>query len=247
MNKYNPCFLCVGVNDMIKFVIVDDDVREIEKVKSLIHEVVSDAKILSFSKITSELKAEIQNADEHKIYVLDIQLANKVSGITIAKLIREVDWESEIIFITNHDKMFESTHRSIYEVFDFIEKFHDFDKRFKKDIREIIKRNFDNKMFKYDANNIELNIYYRNILYIYRDKDERKLVIVTPNNNYKISISIKDMLSYLDDRFVQCHRSCIVNKNRVEEKNYKEGYFVLDTGDKVYLLSKMNKKLMENE
>ena len=240
-------FVWYGSGRMIKFIIVDDDGKEIEKVKALIHEVVSDAKILSFSKINSALKAEIENVDEHKIYILDIELANKISGITIAKLIREVDWESEIIFITNHDKMFESTHRSIYEVFDFIEKFHDFDKRFKKDIREILKRNFDNKMFKYNANNIELNIYYRNILYIYRDKDERKLVIVTPNNNYKVSVAIKEIPQYLDDRFVQCHRSCIVNKNRVEEKNYKKGYFVLDTGDKVFLLSKMNKKLMEND
>ena len=114
---------------MVKFVIVDDDVKELEKVESLIYEVVSDAKVIKFTKITSELKAEIQNTDEHKIYILDIELANKVSGISIAKLIREVDWESEIIFVTNHDKMFESTHRSIYEVFDFIEKFHDFDQR----------------------------------------------------------------------------------------------------------------------
>lgn len=232
---------------MIKFVVVDDDVKEIEHVKSLIQEIVDDAKIVSFSKINSELKTEIQNVDEHKIYVLDIELANKVSGISIARLIREVDWESEIIFITNHDKMFESTHRSVYEVFDFIEKFHDFDRRFKKAIKNILKRNFDNKMFKYDVNNVELNIYYRAILYIYRDTEERKLVIVTPTNKYKVAMTIKEILNYLDDRFVQCHRSCIVNKNRVEEKNYKEGYFVLDTGEKVYLLSKMNRKLMDND
>ena len=232
---------------MIKFVVVDDEEKEIEKVKTLIYEIVPNAKVLSFSKISSELKSEIHNTDEHKIYVLDIQLANKVSGITIAKLIREVDWESEIIFITNHDKMFESTHRSVYEVFEFIEKFHEFDKKFKKAVKAILKRNFDNKMFKYNANNVELNLYYRAILYIYRDTEERKLVIVTPTNKYKVSMTIKEMLEYLDDRFVQCHRSCIVNKNRVELKNYKEGYFVLDTGDKVYMLSKMNRKLMNDD
>lgn len=232
---------------MVKFVIVDDDTKEIEHVRKLICEVVEDAKIVSFPKITSELKSEIQNTDEHKIYVLDIELANKVSGITIAKLIREVDWESEIIFITNHDKMFESTHRSIYEVFSFIEKFHEFDKRLKRDVKEILKRNFDNKMFKYSANNIDLNIYYRSILYICRDKEERKLVIITPNNKYKLNMTFDTIMDLLDGRFVKCHRSCIVNKNRVEELNYKDGYFVLDTGDKVYLLSKMNKKLIEDD
>ena len=232
---------------MVKFIIVDDEAKEIAHVKSLILEVAEDAEIISFSKINSELKAEIGNTDAHKIYILDIELANKVSGITIAKLIREVDWESEIIFITHHDKMFESTHRSVYEVFDFIEKFHDFDRRFKKDIRAILKRNFDNMMFKYNANNVELNLFYRAILYITRDTEERKLVIVTPTNKYKITMTIKEVMDLLDKRFVQCHRSCIVNKDHVEEKNYKEGYFVLDNGEKVYLLSKMNKKLMENE
>ena len=168
-------FIWCGEVIMVKFIVVDDDSKEIEHVCTLIHEVTDDAKILKFSKITDELKKEIQNVDEHKVYILDIQLANKISGITIAKLIREVDWESEIIFITNHDKMFESTHRSVYEVFSFIEKFHDFDRRFKKDIKAILKRNFDNKMFKYSAANIDLNLYYRSILYICRDKEERKL------------------------------------------------------------------------
>lgn len=240
-------FIEYGSDSVIKFIIVDDEEQEIEHVKGLILEVVPEASINSYTRISPALKKEIQNADEHKVYILDIELANKVSGITIAKLIREEDWESEIIFITNHDKMFESVHRSVYEVFDFIEKFHNFDKRFKKAIKNIMKRNFDNKMFRYNAGNVKLAIYYRSILYIYRDKEERKLVIVTPTNKYRIAMPIKKMPAYLDDRFVQCHRSCIVNKLRIEEKNYKDGYFILDTGEKVYMLSNMNRKKMEND
>ena len=231
---------------MTKFIIVDDDEKEILHVSSLIHEVTKDAIILKFSKVTSELKKEIMNIDEHKVYILDIELANKMSGISIAKMIRNADWEGEIIFITNHDKMFESAHRNVNEVFDFIEKFHDFDKRFKKDLRAILKRNFDNKMFIYKANNnVDFKIYYRLILYIYRDTEERKLVIVTTTNEYKLNMPIKEIPQYLDDRFVQCHRSCIVNKDHIQVKNYKEGYFILDNGLKVYMLSKMNKKLMD--
>lgn len=233
---------------MIKFVIVDDEKEEIEHIERLLKETVQvKYEVASFTKISNELKKEIQNISERKIYILDIELGNKVSGISIAKLIREIDWESEIIFITNHDKMFESVHRSVYEVFDFIEKFHDFEKRFKKDIKEILKRNFDNKMFIYKANKGELSVYYRTILYIYRDTDERKLVIVTDTNEYKVALSIKEILPMLDKRFIQCHRSCIVNSNRVEEKNYKEGYFRLDNGEVVYMLSKMGKKELESE
>lgn len=233
---------------MIKFVIVDDEKEEINHIEKLLEEVVKvKYKTVNFTKVNNELKEEIQNLGEHKIYILDIELKSKVSGINIAKIVREIDWESEIIFITNHSKMFESVHRSVYEVFDFIEKFHDFEKRFKKDIKDILNRNFDNKMFTYRANNADLSLYYRNILYIYRETNERKLVIVTDKNNYKVALSLKEILTMLDDRFVQCHKSCIINTNRVQEKNYKEGYFTLDNGKKVDMLSKKGKKELEAE
>ena len=121
---------------MVRVVVVDDDKEELEHIKDLLDEVVKEEKeVVTFTRLTDRLKKEIQNTDLRKIYVLDIEIGHKVSGISIAKLIRDVDWESEIIFITNHDKMFESVHRTVYEVFDFIEKFHEFDKRFKKDIQ----------------------------------------------------------------------------------------------------------------
>lgn len=227
---------------MIRFVIVDDDKEEIVHIKYLLDEVVKeDKEVLSFSKFNTELKKEIENKDVRKVYILDVELNDKISGINIAKLIRDTDYENEILFITNHDSMFESVHRGVYEVFDFIEKFHDFDKRFKKDIKDIIKRNFDNKMFNYKVNTIELSIYYREIMYIYTD--ERKLVIVTPTNKYTVNMTIKEMLTLLDDRFKQCHKSCIVNTDHIEKKDYKNGYMILDNGMKVDFLSK---KLMKD-
>lgn len=222
---------------MIRFVIVDDDKAEIVHIKTLLDEIVKGEKeVLSFSKLNSELKKEIENKDIRKVYILDIELNDKISGLNIAKFIRDIDYENEILFITNHDNMFESVHREIYEVFDFIEKFHDFDKRFKKDIKDIIKRNFDNKMFNYKVNSVELSIYYREILYIYTD--DRKLVIVTPTNKYTVNMTIKEMLTMLDDRFKQCHKSCIVNTNHIEKRDYKNGYIILDNGMKVDFLSK---------
>ena len=233
---------------MIKVVVVDDELDEIKHIEELLNEVIKEEhNICSYTKYSDDLKAEIENVEEHKIYVLDIELGTRISGINIAKLIRDVDYESEIIFMTNHDKMFESVHRTVYEVFDFIEKFHDFDKKFKKDIKEILKRNFDNKLFVYKANNIEFNVYYKNILYVFREKDDRKLIMVTDHNRFIFNMTLKDMAEKLDNRFRQCHRSCIVNRERIEEKNYKDGYFILDSGESVYMLSKKFKKELEDD
>ncbi len=237
---------------MIKFVIVDDDKNIITEVKNIIRKVTFDIDeeiiINSYNNFDSNLNNEILNVSERKIYILDIELNGCKSGIQIAEMIRSVDWESQVIFMTNHDKMFETVYRKVYEVFDFIEKFHDFKNRLEKDLNTILKMNFDNKMFVYKSRNVDLKIYLKNILYIYRDTEERKVVLVTDNNKFTVALGVQDILKYLDSSFAMVHRACIVNKNRVQKYNWSEKYFVLDNGEKVNMLSKKYKKdVLEDE
>ena len=179
---------------------------------------------------------------------MDIELEHSISGLEIAKKIREKDWDSEIIFVTTHDKMFESVHRSILEVFDFIEKFQNFDERLKKDLKVIYEKKFDKKLLKLTGRNVNVEIYMKNILYITRDKEDRKVVIHTENEvEFKIGMTLTEILNMLDNRFVQTHKSCIVNKEKVVELNYSQGYFVLETGEKVDLLSKKYRKGLEDQ
>lgn len=234
---------------MIRIVVVEDDKNAQMEIKTILRKLDifkdEEIKIEYFTKFTQNLKDIIKDTTEHKIFILDIELETKVSGIDIAKYIRDNDWESEIIFITNHDKMFETTYRSVYNVMDFIEKFHDMESKLKKDIKIIFKKNFDNKMFKFSSRNLNLQIYYRSITYIYRDKEARKIVINTDKTNYSIYLNVIDSLNYLDSRFKIVHRACVVNLDRVEAFNWTKGYFVLDTGEKVHMLSKKYKKEVE--
>lgn len=234
---------------MVKIIVVEDDKNIQLSVKNILRklDIFNDdgVKIEYFTKFNPSLKEIINDKENHKIYILDIELESRVSGIDIARYIREKDWQSEIIFITNHDKMFETAYRSVYEVFDFIEKFHDLDKRLMKDINHIFKRNFDNKMFKYSDRNINLQIYYRSITYLYRDKDSRKIIVNTDKRNYSVYLGVSETLNFLDERFKMVHRACIVNVERVQVFNWAKGYFVLDTGEKVSMLSKKYKKEVE--
>lgn len=231
---------------MIRVIVVEDEEKYQKNVKDVIakisFELDLDYKISFFKKMDPNLLKEIKDTEGNKIYILDIELEGNDSGIKIAELIRKDDWDSEIIFITNHDKMFETVYRNVYNVFDFIEKFNDFDLKLEKDIKKIIKMNFDNKMFVYKTRNIDLHIYYRNILYIYRDNSERKLVIVTPNNSFMVSFTMAEMMKNLDKRFRICHRACILNIEHVEEYNWNKGYFILDNKKMVHMLSKKYKK-----
>ena len=204
---------------MIKIVIVEDEEvysREIKKVIDKIKFKEEDElKTIIFKQYNNELCKFINNNDTRTIYILDIELKNSKSGIEIASMIRNVDWDSEIIFITNHDKMFETAHRNVYEVFDFIEKYHELETRLTKDLKIILSKNVDKKVFKYKGRNVDFQLYMDAILYIYRDKEDRKVIIVTDRSTFSVNLGVREILELLDDRFKMVHRSCIVNTNKV--------------------------------
>ncbi len=236
----------------MQVIVVEDELKDQKSIKEIIREFSfennCDIEIKYFKKYDESLQNEINNCSYRKVYIMDIELEHSISGIEIAKKIREKDWDSEIIFVTTHDKMFESVHRSILEVFDFIEKFQNFDERLKKDLKIIYEKKFDKKLLKLTGRNVNVEIYMKNILYITRDKEDRKVVIHTENEvEFKIGMTLTEILNMLDNRFVQTHKSCIVNKEKVVKLNYSQGYFVLETGEKVDMLSKKYRKGLEDQ
>lgn len=227
---------------MIKFIIVDDEIKWIDEYEKIINDVAFNSnkqyEIKKYEKYDEDLHKLILDNSEQKIYLMDLDLDNKHTGMDILREIREEDWDSEIIVLTNHDRMFETVHKEIYKTFDFIEKFDNFEVRLRKDLKKIISKKYDTDKFIYNNNKISLQIYLKDIIYVYRDTVDRKLVIKTTNNQFIVNMPINEMMEKLDDRFIQCHRSCIINDERIVEKNYAQGYFVTDTGEKVDMLSR---------
>lgn len=228
---------------MIKFIIVEDDKKWTEEYERVINNVFfkSDKEydIYTFTKYSDELKKIIHDNSEQKVYIMDLDLNNsKPTGMDILREIREDDWDSEIIVVTNHDRMFETVHKEIYKTLDFIEKFDNFEDRLKRDLKKIDKQKFDKGKFIYNSKKISLQIYLKDIQYIARDSVDRKLIIKTTNNEFIVNLSIQEILEMLDERFKQCHRSCVINEDRVVEKNYIKSYFMTDTGEVVPLLSR---------
>ena len=228
---------------MIKFVIVENDSIMQSKIREIILKTAFNTESFDIEKYASldeNLIKTIEDQSVPKLYLLDIELDN-TSGIQIAKRIRAADWESHIIFLTNHDKMFEQVYRTIYEVFDFIEKFDDMEKRLIKDIKLILSKKSDSKLFVYKTKRVELQVYLKDILYIYRDTYERKVLICTTHNVFELSLNLNQIIEKLDTRFRQVHRACIVNTERVNKYDWGKGEFILDNKTVVPMLSKKYK------
>lgn len=231
---------------MIRFVIVEDDQNNTRRIKDIInnekYKTYLEVKTYDFKGYSEELLNIINNHDIRTVYILDIELENSKSGIEIASLIRENDWDSEIIFITNHEKMFETAHRNVYNVFDFIEKYHDLEQRLTEDIKLILSKQNDKKMFSYKGRNVDLHLYHQSIKYIYRDKEDRKVIIVTESSKYAVSLGVKEILELLDNRFKMVHRSCIVNTDLVSLYDWNNSKIIMKDGSEVEYLSKKFKK-----
>jgi len=234
-----------GVKKLLKIIIVEDEDKWIKEYERIINDILfksdKDYEIFKYRKYNQELQDLIKDNSEPKIFLMDLELDTKHTGMDILREIREEDWDSEIIVLTNHDRMFETVHKEIYKTFDFIEKFDNFEKRLKRDLKKIINKKHDIGKFIYTSRKISLQIYFKDIVYIYRDTVDRKLIIKTTNNEFAVALNINEIISKLDCRFEQCHRSCIINKDRIVKKNYVKGYFITDTGEEVDMLSKKYK------
>ena len=94
---------------------------------------------------------------------------------------------------------------------------------------------------------MDLQLYLHSIRYIYRDKEDRKVVIVTDSSSFYINLGVKEILSMLDERFKMVHRSCIVNTDFVESYDWNNSVVILKDGTKVNYLSKKYKKDVQND
>lgn len=225
---------------MIEFVICDDDKRFLSKVEILINKVMLkkeiEYKIQKFYDYDQDFIGCIEKKENPRIYILDIEAPSR-SGINIGKIIRKNDLESHIIFLTGHEELGNVLLRKDINFFAFINKFEGFESRLKKNIEAALNSLNKKKFLEIKEKKVLYRFSLQNILYITRESVERKTIIYTDNNAHCVNKSLTEVVSGLDDRFIQTHRSCYINKDRAVEINYRKKQVIFDTGVVIYMVS----------
>ena len=234
---------------MINFIICDDNkyVRDInEKVISKIAMPYDfNYNIYTFEKYSVKLKNLINTPSDINIYILDLELPNK-SGIDIAKEIRKVDWDSIIIILTSHEELELTLLKQKLLILDFISKFDNYEERLTDTINMVIGKLNNKKIISFRCNKEIHHVKLDNIIYVYRDNALEKTTIVTTDDEYPIRESLSEVTKKLDSRFVQTHRACFVNKDKIESVDFKNNiiYFINDSSTD-YLSRNFKKELRE--
>ena len=229
---------------MITFVICEDnsEVREIYKKiinKALINNDI-DYKIFTFEKYSSKLKKKIEEASELKIYIIDLEMPVK-DGIQITREIRKNDWDSQIIILTAHEELELRVLKQRLLILDFISKFDNYEQKLIDSIKLIIEKRKTNKTLKIKIGRIIHNIKLEDIIYIIKEKKNKKIKIITKEKEYRVNQSLKVMESKLDSRFCKTHRSCIVNKDKIEKIDNKENKIYLKDSKEIDYISRTYK------
>ena len=232
---------------MIHFIVVEDNNLHIERVKKIINKYMMrnnyEYDILCFNEPNKKFLDEI-NSDSNKIYILDFELKN-TNAIDVSRLIRKVDWISAIIVFSVNGGMAYETFKQRLQILDFVNKQFEAEKN----LFELFDICFDQfnirKDFKYKIGKISYSIDYNKIYYIYRDTVDRKCVIVTDKNEYRISKSLANIKELLPSNFLYTHKSCIVNIDRVDAFDFANSTIYFDNNTHSYLLSKTHKKELE--
>ena len=202
---------------MLRFVVCDDNKSTLDKTISILESIFINNDIhaeISFATTNAKKLSEYLLINTPDVVILDIDLSSSISGIELAKQIRERDKNVYIIFLTAHFEYSMLAYK--VKTFDFLVKpitytnFEDTVKRLYEDI-------YENKNCFVRLGASKQYIRADDILYI--EKNKAKAIVYTQNSNFQIYGTFEEIKSCLPDYFVRCHKSFIINTNCISKIN----------------------------
>lgn len=222
---------------MIEFVILEQNKNLYNKIKLILEKELMN---YDYNYIISEKETN----NKFKIYIIDYTKKNK-----LLERIRyeNNDWSSMIIIISE-SKLISSIEKQKVMPVDIIDKENTmFEDMLLRSIK-IALRNYDTrpKTIKYKYKTTYYNIDLKDIIYIEKEKESKRVIIKTKEEDYYYPSSLTEIEKILDNRFIKCSRSYIINKEQVKQYNTKENIIVLKSGDTVKEISRNKKKDLIN-
>lgn len=199
---------------MIQFVLCDDNKDTLEKISDYLKTILIKNNIdASIAFATTNPKKLYNYTKNNKVDVLllDIDLNDEITGIDLAKKIRQGNKDLYIIFLTAHFEYSMLAYK--VKTFDYLvkplscSKLEETILRLNEDIHS------NNTLFVKIGNG--KHVFKANdILYI--EKDRSRAIVHTPSSSTPIYGSMGSIISCLPDNFIRCSKSYIVNTQKID-------------------------------
>ncbi len=221
---------------MLSIVICDDDRFTLELSASMINECIQthqlDAKIVCMTTNYSEMLVYLNNHKGAYLYFLDIDFGGqKLNGIDVARIVKNQEPMSKIVFVTSHADLSMRVLKSGVEPFGFIEKQFQ-PKNMLRDYKKYIELAINTPyMVQTEGNQENRDNYIKlpvgideyvyldinQILYVESVKTISHFVCYHSVDGSSISVrdTIENVLENLGSEFMRSHRSVIINTRHV--------------------------------
>ena len=178
------------------------------------------------------------DSTEVDCFFLDIDLGSDITGMDLAKKIRNKNPFSSIIFVTTHSDMLQMTFTYHVEALDFIIK--DEMKALKMNVIKALAKAYEKycvigekdhtRYYQLKIGEFVKNIPLNDILFFQAASTSHKIVIHTSQGRFEFYHTLKQ-IEQEETSFFRCHQSYVVNMDNIVEMNRKERKVMMRNGE----------------
>lgn len=218
---------------MINFIICDDVKQYRDMAEHVVDSYMMKNKLEYRTHIFNDYNKDfidiVKSKLSFKVYILDIETPTR-SGIDIARIIRAKDINSVLIFLTGHQELGHVVMKNDFLFLSYINKFDNCKARLTNSIDKALKMFNIKSVIRFKDNGIAYTIPQDDILYITRDSVDRKCIIVTDYNEFKVGKTLAELEEMVNGNFIKTHRACLMNTKRILSFSKTQREAIFDNG-----------------
>ncbi len=239
---------------MLDIFVCEDQASQRQRIVEIIGDIVLmeelDMRLAFDTQDPYALLEQVKASQNTGIYFLDIDLGSDMNGMQLAQKLRLLDPRGFIIFITAHSELSYMTFQYRVEAMDFVLKDNPAEAKVK--IRECLLRamerytlqtNRTHKVYTAQVGGRKIAVDYEDIFFFETSSNIHKVILHGRDRQIEFSGTIKELSGALDDSFVRCHRSFLVNKANIKEVDAKNRIIYFANGETCLMSTRMMKEL----
>lgn len=224
--------------------LIDDEAAILENVKKCVeNEIVPQDEVNLFTYTRAkDFLQEMEQGYEFDILISDIDMPD-MGGLELGKRLHEEGGGPYLIFLTAYLEYAAESY--IIEAYQYILK-EDMEKRLPPILRQLIDRvKKEKKQFRMVGTpTSKVRVYYRDMLYIKKEKGSKYICYITEHGIYKERISLNQLSQELvSDEFILIERGYIINVSHIA--SMKDGVVQMDNGARILVNRISFKKIKE--
>ena len=224
--------------------LIDDETAILEDVRKCVENEIlpqDEVNLFTYSRAEAFFQ-KMEQGYEFDILVSDIDMPD-MGGLELGKRLHEEGGGPYVVFLTAYLEYAAESY--IIEAYQYILK-EDMEKRLPPILRQLIDRvKREKKQFRMIGTpTSKVRIYYRDMIYIEKEKGSKYICYITVHGIYKERISLKKLSKELvSDEFILIERGYIINVSHVA--SMKDAVVQMDNGARIFVNRISFKKIKE--